>query len=157
MHASLLLTVAVVAGFGLIWRILPQEIHQPSTPRNCRRGDCQYGVQNYYFEGAGSARYNETPQPHDWRLLALDPACQPRSLIGPLINASRRAEPRPEPLVIMFFGDRCTPTAYASFRLRAHLARQRSRCSQFMPSHSRARFNDCHDRSVAAAEARRAD
>ena len=57
------------------------------------------------FSGdGGKAKFNGTPQ--EWRLLPLDPACEPRQLVAPLLNASRHAVPSAEQLVIMFFGDR---------------------------------------------------
>ena len=87
---------------AFVWRA--QQAHDAA--RSYTDG-CQLGRQPYYFDDGGSAKFNETPQPHDWRLLSLDPACQPRQLVAPMINASRRAVPRAAPLALMFFGDRC--------------------------------------------------
>ena len=56
-------------------------------------------------EDSGSAKYNEMPA--EWRLRTYDPACEPRELVAPLLNATLQGEPRDDRLIILMFGDRC--------------------------------------------------
>ena len=106
MYLALLLTAAAVAGSALVWRTQQplQALRYASTVDVRRTGTCHYGAQPYLFEESGPMRFDAAPD--KWRLVPLDPACAPRELITPLLNASRRGEASADRLVIMFFGDR---------------------------------------------------
>ena len=96
----------------VVCALLLQHVKQPAhgaARHGGRAGErlpgCDFGGQPYYFEDSGSAAYDVTPP--EWRPRAFDAACEPRDLVGPLLNASLRAEPSENPLVILTFGDRC--------------------------------------------------
>jgi len=104
---AVLLTAAAVAGSALVWRTQqPLQMLPYASTVDVRRssGTCHYGAQPYLFEESGPITFDEAPD--KWRLVPLDPACAPRELTAPLLNASRRGEASADRLVIMFFGDR---------------------------------------------------
>ncbi len=108
MYTAVLLTVATLAGFTLVWRT--QLPHLYASTVGVRRSEgCQFGTQPYHFEESGPMTFDEAP--NQWRVVPLDPACAPRELAAPLLNASRRGETSADPLVVMFFGDRQAPEA----------------------------------------------
>ena len=102
----IVITTLALVGVGLVWRSQLPVSHGFPRARDGRRDSegRRFGVQPYFFGDGGKAKFNGTPQ--EWRLLPLDPACEPRQLVAPLLNASRHAVPSAEQLVIMFFGDR---------------------------------------------------
>ena len=105
---TIVISVATVVAFALVWRTQQSRLGARTLEVHRSEG-CQFGVQPYYFEDSGSAAYNETPA--EWRLVPHDPNCEPRQLIGPLLNASRNGDTSDQRLVIMFFGDRHARTA----------------------------------------------
>ena len=107
-------TLTTLVVFALILRV-QRASHTLGHAPEGRNGEgspsCRFGAQPYCFEDGGGRAFNETPQ--EWRLRSLDPACEPRELVAPLLNTSRRTGPSANQLVIMIFGDRCAWLASA--------------------------------------------